>query len=196
MPWSVEQKNKTHERILESAVKLFSACGFDNVTIGDVMNDAQLTHGAFYSHFGSKKELYTEAITAATKNSLLTKAQEKNAFDKLDLLELLTVYLNIDHVQQKTHPCPLAFLAADVASREDEVRIAYTNIYHNLITILDKKLEHLPFRKNRAFAISALMIGGVVISRALHDDDTILALLNACREYGEELIRNCSAETE
>ncbi|MEW8026655.1 MAG: TetR/AcrR family transcriptional regulator [Candidatus Thiodiazotropha sp.] len=51
MPWSSEQKEITRERILESAVKLFSAYGFDNVTINDVMKEAQLTHGAFYEHF-------------------------------------------------------------------------------------------------------------------------------------------------
>lgn len=195
MPWSSEQKEITRERILESAVKLFSAYGFDNVTINDVMKEAQLTHGAFYAHFSSKSELHTEAITAAIKNTMLGKAQEENACEELDLRELLKVYLNIEHVQQKTRPCPLAFLAADVSSCEVEVQIAYTQVYNNLITILNKKLEHLPCRKKRTYAISALMIGGVVISRALHDEDTIIALLEACKEYAEELLGDCDVET-
>ena len=188
MPWSTEQKQITRNRILDSAVRLFSSRGFENVTINDLMKEAKLTHGAFYAHFSSKKDLYKEAITSATKNSMLAKAQENNNCKDLNLVNLLSVYLNIEHVQQKTPPCPLAFLAADVASREEDVRIAYTDVYKNLINVLNKKLDDSPSKKRRAFAISALMIGGVVISRALHDEEIIQTLLSACREYGEELL--------
>ena len=188
MPWPTEQKQITHERILGSAVKLFSARGFDNVTINDVMRDAQLTHGAFYAHFKSKHELYAGAITAATENSILAKAQEEDGCENLDVTKLIAAYLVIDHVQQKTPPCPLAFLATDVANREEDVRLAYTKVYNDLITILNKKLNHLPSRKGRILALSALMIGGVAISRALYDEQVVMDLLGACREYGGELL--------
>lgn len=188
MPWPTEQKQMTRERILGSAVKLFSARGFDNVTINDVMRDAQLTHGAFYAHFKSKHELYAGAIAAATKNSILAKAQEENGCENLNLTKLIAAYLDIDHVQQKAPPCPLAFLATDVANREEEVRLAYTKVYKDLITILNKQLNHLPSRKGRILAISALMIGGVAISRALYDEQVVMDLLGACRKYAEELL--------
>lgn len=128
MPWPTEQKQITHERIIESAVKLFSAHGFDSVSITDVMKDAQLTHGAFYAHFSSKQALYRKAITSAINNSALTQ--------EVDVSMLLADYLDINHVKQKTAPCPLAFLATDVATREKEVKIAYTDVYNNLINIL------------------------------------------------------------
>lgn len=188
MPWPTEQKQMTRERILGSAVKLFSAHGFDNVSINDVMKEAQLTHGAFYAHFNSKRELYTNAITSATKNSALANTQEENGCKNLNVTKLLADYLNIDHVRQKTTPCPLAFLATDVATREEEVRTAYTKVYTNLITTLNKQLNHLPSRKTRIHALSALMIGGVAVARALSDEKVALDLLDACREYGEELL--------
>lgn len=188
MPWSTEQKQMTRDRILESAVKLFSARGFDNVTINNVMQEAQLTHGAFYAHFNSKHELYTEAITAATKNSILAKAQEEDGCENLNLSRLIAAYLDIDHVHQKAPPCPLAFLATDVANREDEVRHAYTKVYKDLITILNKQLNHLPSRNERALVLSALMIGGVAISRALNDEQVVMNLLVSCRKYAEELL--------
>ncbi len=194
MPWPTEQKQMTRERILGSAVKLFSARGFDNVTINDVMRDAQLTHGAFYAHFKSKHELYAGAITAATKNSILAKAQEKEGCENLNVTKLIAAYLDIDHVQQKNPPCPLAFLATDVANREEEVRLAYTKVYKDLIATLNKQLNHLPSRKERILALSALMIGGVAISRALYDEQAVMDLLGACRKYGEELLDEGNVE--
>jgi len=182
MPWPTEQKQRTRERIIESAVKLFSAQGFDNVAITDVMKDAQLTNGAFYAHFKSKQELYRKAITSAIKNSALAQDQE------VDVSKLLADYLDINHVQQKTAPCPLAFLATDVATREKEVQIAYTDVYNNFINILNKQLSHSLSRKRQNYVLSALMIGGVAISRALSDEKIVLELLDACKEYGDELL--------
>mgnify|MGYP002795106703 CR=1 FL=1 len=195
MPWSTEQKQMTRERILGSAIKLFSARGFDNVTINNVMQEAQLTHGAFYAHFSSKNELYTEAITAATKHSILANAQEEDGCENLNVSKLIAAYLDIDHVQQKAPPCPLAFLATDVASRDKEVRLAYTKVYKDLIYTLNKQLNHLPSRSERALALSALMIGGVAISRALDDEQAVNDLLGACRKFGTELIDGSDAGT-
>ena len=185
----------TRERILESAVKLFSARGFDNVTINDVMQAAQLTHGAFYAHFSSKHELYKEAITAATKNSMLAKALAENNCENLNVTKLVAAYLSIEHVQQNTPPCPLAFLATDVANREEEVRLAYTKVYKDLIAILNKQLNHTPSSQERMLALSALMIGGVAISRALCDEQAVMDLLGACKKYGEQLLAMNNVET-
>jgi TetR/AcrR family transcriptional regulator, transcriptional repressor for nem operon len=41
---------------------LFRERGFENVTVGEVMKVAGLTHGAFYAHFGSKQELQEAAV--------------------------------------------------------------------------------------------------------------------------------------
>jgi hypothetical protein len=57
-----------------------------------------------------------------------------------------------------------------------------------LITTLNKQLTHLPSRRKRIYALSALMIGGVAVSRALSDEQVALDLLGACKEYGEELL--------
>lgn len=188
MPWSNEQKQLTRERILESAVKLFSTRGFDNISINDVMKEAQLTHGAFYTHFSSKTELYTESITSTIKNSDSIKAHELDNCKNPNITQLLADYLDIEHIKQMTSPCPLAFLATDIATREKEVRIAYTQVYKNLISTLDKQSNSSPARRKRIHALSALMIGGVAISRALYDEQETLDLLDACREIGEELL--------
>ena len=45
MPYSPEHKQTTRQRILASAARLFNRKGFSEVTIGEIMTAAGLTHG-------------------------------------------------------------------------------------------------------------------------------------------------------
>ena len=62
MPYSARHKHETRQRILESARRLFNSKGFADVSIGEIMENAGLTHGGFYRHFKDKGELYAEAV--------------------------------------------------------------------------------------------------------------------------------------
>ena len=62
MPYSARHKQDTRQRILESARRLFNSKGFAEVSIGEIMENAGLTHGGFYRHFNDKSELYAEAV--------------------------------------------------------------------------------------------------------------------------------------
>ncbi len=189
MPWPNEQKERSREKILQSAFGLFTARGYDKVTISDVMRETQMTHGAFYNHFNSKQQLYAEAIDAGARASALAKLQHTE-LQGVDLLtELLRGYLDVAHVRQEHSPCPLAFLATDVANGEEEVRGAYTQLFKRLITFMSKTLPaDTPQRRERALALAAMMIGAVAVSRALNDERTVKALLRACRVMGEGMV--------
>ena len=62
MPYSLEHKRDTREKILESARRLFNRKGYSGVSIEEIMSDAGLTHGGFYRHFNGKDELYAAAV--------------------------------------------------------------------------------------------------------------------------------------
>ena len=51
--------------LLEAASGLFRERGFEGVSISDIAAAADLTHGAFYTHFSSKEALLTEALLLA-----------------------------------------------------------------------------------------------------------------------------------
>ena len=187
MAWPRHQKQNTRQRILESAARLFSRHGYDNVSIGEVMRGAGLTHGSFYTHFPSKQALYAEAVTDAARASTLARLLATG--EQQDLQRLLAGYLDISHVRQEQPPCPLAFLTTDVAIREHRVRGAYTRVFRRLVAFLRHGLSGpATDRRERAMAVAALMIGGVAVSRALDDEATAQALLAACRRFGGELL--------
>ena len=73
MPYTPEHKRDTHQKILESARRLFNRKGFSEVSIDEVMENAGLTHGGFYRHFRNKEQLMprlSAASFAATRPSL------------------------------------------------------------------------------------------------------------------------------
>src|SRR5579864_9838166 len=70
MRYPVEETAAKHERIVKEASRLFRERGFENVSVGEVMKAAGLTHGAFYAHFDSKEELQAAAVAYGQKVSL------------------------------------------------------------------------------------------------------------------------------
>ena len=189
MPLSKQHKLHSREKILESAVQLFSSRGFNKVSIDEIMLHAGMTRGAFYAHFDSKESLYAEAITTAAANTEISNALNTCIDNHLDLEKLISGYLSLHHVQQKSPPCPLAFLATDVANEEKQVRQTYTKTFHSLINAVIGK-SGKPLTKETALAITAMMIGSVTISRALTNEETVLELLDSSKSLAIELLNS------
>ncbi len=53
-----QRSEETRAKILESAVKLFSARGYNAASVDDICKDAGISKGAFYHHFESKQALF------------------------------------------------------------------------------------------------------------------------------------------
>ena len=188
MSCPAKQKQDSRNRILQSAIKLFSSRGFDGVSIGDIMCDAQLTHGGFYAHFKSKQELYAEAIPIAARQSFLSKISPESSGMEM-LLDFIDHYLDPAHVDQSNPPCPLAFLVTDVANQEKGVRSAYRKAFKHATTLLDKQMAaNLPDNRDKSLAILAMMVGGVAIARTVDDNDLENTLLKACHSVSTSLI--------
>ena len=52
-----ERKAATRSRLLDAAARVYAAHGFSGATLDDVAEEAGLTKGAVYGHFGSKDNL-------------------------------------------------------------------------------------------------------------------------------------------
>lgn len=189
MPYSKAHKEKSRERILQSAVRLFTRKGFDNTSIDEVMTDAELTRGAFYAHFKSKQDLYGQAIASTPLFSIFAKIKPDGMADKDWLAHLVSAYLTPTHLHKTDLPCPLAFLVTDVAVSEPETRQAYTDVYlkmNQLIRVYTRKFSSCD--KQSVMAVTAMMIGGVAVARTLSDRKSQNQLLESCRQVAVELL--------
>ena len=62
MPYPAGHRSSVRAKIVESARRLFNRHGFESVSVKQIMAGAGMTHGAFYSYFESKSDLYTEVL--------------------------------------------------------------------------------------------------------------------------------------
>jgi len=193
MPYSKDHKATTRKKVLDSAITLFSSKGFDHVSIDELMKHAGLTRGAFYAHFESKEAVYAKAIIAGAKKSRIRHQKPKELTEEAWMKDLLMGYLSEDHITQKYSPCPLAFLVTDIANNEVEVRTTYTRMYKMLNKTIQAQIDKNPDRKKPSeqeiLATTAMMIGGVAISRALNDNVTTKKLLDSCRNATLHLLK-------
>jgi len=190
VPYSKEHKQKTRQRILDSAGHLFPRKGYEAVSIDDLMQHAGLTRGAFYHHFKDKADVYAEAIVGAALKSPLATTQPEDD-PQAWLATIVDAYLSREHIDNTPIPCPLAFLATDIGNRHSNARKAYTRVYEGLVNTLASQLKDDESEKpdDIALAVSALMIGGVVIGRALDKPGTADELLDSCRRTAKQLLQ-------
>lgn len=111
MPYTDEHKQRSRQKILISTLALFTRKGFDNVTINEIMANADLTRGAFYAHFKSKSELYSEVVLLTAVNNAGTEQNNLKESNGAVLKALVLGYLSQSHVNQGRRACPLAFMA-------------------------------------------------------------------------------------
>lgn len=181
MPYSQEHKEKTRSDILNSARKLFSTRGFDAVTVNQVMADCSLTRGAFYAHFKSKADLYNKALKHSATNSELSKKKPQDISSKEWLSKLLDGYLSVEHVKGEK-PCPLAFLATDIVSRDQEAKKVYAKAYEKMNKIIMSYAgTDASCNKEDILSLTAMIIGAVAIARTIDDQSAVKNLLSSCR---------------
>lgn len=188
MPYTKEHTKRTREKILQSAYELFTAKGFDSVTVNQIMNHCKLTRGAFYGHFKSKAELYDQALKFAARRTKLSQIMPNDTSEKEWLTKLLDDYLSIEHVRGE-RACPLAFLTTDVVTRDKATRKTYTSVFEGMNAAIYRYANHYTAcNKSDVFALTAMIIGAVAIARTIANPSTAQDLLAACRkEAGQKL---------
>src|SRR6516165_6634589 len=121
-----EQAARNRERVLDTAARLFRKRGFKGVGVAELMQEAGLTHGAFYGQFGSKEELMAEAVTRAYAE-LEERWRQAAIRTPSDPLEgVVTAYLSAAHRDQPAEGCVTAALGAEAAREGSELRGAIT----------------------------------------------------------------------
>jgi TetR/AcrR family transcriptional regulator, transcriptional repressor for nem operon len=179
MPYSEEHKQEARQKILESARRLFNKKGFAEVSIDEVMENAGLTHGGFYRHFRDKAELYAEAVRWFLCAEAPKPWQRKPAIPagahKRRGKRVVDAYFSRAHFEDRESCCPLVALPSDVARSSDGVKKAYREVLEKLADIFEadfgSDLDE-PEKSERALALVALCIGGIVAARCV-DDPTL-----------------------
>ena len=125
MRYTSDHKQETRRRIITRAARRFRDEGYAPASVADIMSDAGLTHGGFYAHFGSKEELFAEAIANAADEGLTAGTAVGGRRGRARLGALVSQYLNQQHWSDRAGGCPLAALGGEVARAGDLPRASY-----------------------------------------------------------------------
>jgi TetR/AcrR family transcriptional repressor of nem operon len=186
MRYQAEHKVEIHQKIVEDASRRVRAEGMTGAAVSAVMQDAGLTHGGFYKHFGSKDDLLLESLSEAFREiaARLTEAGEQSR-PGTAWKAIVKTYLSSEHCDHVECGCPLAALAPELA-RADKAMKAQT--LQELVKYKSRMLPLMPGRraadKERAFfAIFSTMIGAVAIARILPDQAARASVLASARDF-------------
>jgi TetR/AcrR family transcriptional regulator, transcriptional repressor for nem operon len=172
MPYPPHHREETRLRIVRSARKLFNHHGFDGVSIDDVMADAGLTRGGFYSYFRTKAELYAEAVALALAEPPSDRWRGISVdFGAVDASrQVVRGYLSREHFVDIDGSCPLVALPSDVSRGDATVKRAYQAVLEAMVGLFEEGLAREGARdRARALAIAAMCVGGLVLARSVED---------------------------
>jgi TetR/AcrR family transcriptional repressor of nem operon len=184
MKVSREQAEQNRQRILDTATRLFREHGFDGIGVADLMRAAGLTHGGFYGHFASKEDLIVQACQRALANSVTGWQKRVDAAPDHPLKAVSDGYLSARHLDQPGTGCLLAAVGSDIARQPPSVRKAVTD---GLRTSFDYLAKLFPgrtkaARQDKAMAMYATMVGGILLARAVDDHALAKNILRATAE--------------
>ena len=174
MPYSAEHKAEVRLRIVEHARMLFNRNGFSEVSIDQIMAEAGLTRGGFYNHFRSKDELYAEAVTSFLNGRGKTWRDDAGIDPEnggsATVRAMIDSYLSSEHLGDIDGQCPMIALPSDIARATAEARDAYQTLLRAMAWLFEHNLpQDAQEKRQTALALSALCVGGMVLSRTIDD---------------------------
>ena len=123
MRYSPEHKARNHEKIVSRAARSFREHGGDTSGIGTVMKKAGLTKGGFYRHFGSKDDLFVEAVSRAFDEMGQGMVEAAKSAPKGQTLRaIINRYLSTPHATSPGMGCAFAALGPELARKSPSVR--------------------------------------------------------------------------
>ncbi|MFG1924684.1 TetR/AcrR family transcriptional regulator [Cryptosporangium sp. NPDC048952] len=183
-----EQKKLNHDKILDAAGRGFRTHGVNGIGIADLMKAAEMTHGGFYNHFGSKDDLALEVIRQGFVSSLAALAdirEEHPHSARAALDHMFDQYLSVEHRDRPEDGCASAALVTDAGRHGVAAQSEYQHGLEGFFSaITEMVLENarqsdvdmnVDQARERAIALFSQMVGALVISRAVAESSPELA---------------------
>ena len=200
MDKTLSKSARTRQFIIETTAPIFNAKGYEGTSMSDITTATGLTKGSIYGNFGNKEEV---ALCAFDYNysqirKLITAKinQAENYRDKL--MVYATVYHNFALPSGFiTGGCPILNTAVEADDTHpplrEKVAKAILSWKKGIMNLRDAGVEAGEFKANAdreqtALSIIALIEGGVMISRATNNPESLDIVLKTVGEIIDGLL--------
>ncbi len=184
MRYAAGRKEATRKKIVRAAARSFRRRGYGASGVDQVMKDAGLTAGGFYAHFDGKRELLAETL------GLSLEQVRKDLLGGLDELRgpallraVVGRYLSRSHRDRPADGCSMPALAAEIAREGKGPRRALQSYLLQLLGDLAPRVPPAPglSPEDRLLATASLLVGGMMLARAVDDEALSERILRASR---------------
>ena len=169
MRYEKGHKEATRRRIVETAAARFRKDGIEAVGVADLMADAGLTHGGFYSHFESKEDLVRAVVDEASVSSA---ERFQRRVEEGGLKAWIRYYCSPAHRDHPERGCIVAALGAELGRHPVSTRRSFTERMDTLSEAIQK---HLPStmkpaqKRQTSITIFAVLSGALQMARTVDD---------------------------
>ncbi len=178
---SRSQAAENRETVINVASRLFRAHGFDGIGLKDLMEGAGLTQGAFYKQFASKDDLAAQASRRAMASAVnrLSAAAAANPDDPLGAA--IALFLSSEHCEERMDGCPVVALGSDAARQSADVKASFEAGIREYLELLGSWVGGAEGEEpsSKAMTILSTLVGAVVLSRAVNDEQLSKQFLQA-----------------
>jgi len=172
-------------RILSSALDLFVANGYHNVSIHEIQKSANVSIGSIYNHFGGKdgvaKALYKHIVNEIDE---LVDDVRTNLESPLHQLKEIILQL-FTYTETHSNIMAFAFHAKHPEFLQEETLICNTAPFVKIRGIIDAAMQQGEMKKTDTWVATSALFGGVIRMIQLRLDDVIEEPLT---EYYEMLL--------
>ena len=172
---------ENRQRILAAAGRLFRERGIDGAGVDAITEAAGLTHGAFYSQFGSKEAVVVEALDLILNESNARWARAAGEADKRQVLEsIIDGYLSSRHRNTLGKGCAVAALGSDLPRQSKKAREVFTERLEEGLEVLASLVPARTASRRRDVAtqLFSAMVGGLILARAVGSESVSQRILD------------------
>jgi TetR/AcrR family transcriptional regulator, transcriptional repressor for nem operon len=172
MRYKPGHKEESRARILAALGRGFRRHGLEGIGVDGLATEAGVTSGAFYAHFASKGEAF-EAAAIAGMGELREGVELFQREHGAQWLEaFIDFYLGPKRTCSLDTACALPTFTPEVVRAAAPVRARFAS---ELMRVVEQVALGLPQassadREAQAWALLALLSGGVTLARAMSDD--------------------------
>ena len=189
MRYPPDRRAKTRDAVLKAAACELRECGFSGVGVDRLSAAAGVTSGAFYNHFSSKEDVLASVIDANLGRQFVDPGGG-NLTAQRDLLRAyLRRYISLEHRDNPGQGCVIPTLSADVARSGKAVRKIYQQRMDEFIGKLASLMKGTPrAREKKAWSLLSMMVGAMLIARAMPDKDQAAKAIDSALESALESV--------
>jgi TetR/AcrR family transcriptional regulator, transcriptional repressor for nem operon len=181
-------KEQAKARILAAVGRGFRKRGYGGIGVDGLAKEAEVTSGALYGHFASKEAAFKEAVVAGI-DELRQGIEALRAEHGAKWIEaFVDFYLGHKRVCELGESCALQSLTPEVQRADSATKAAFEAEMSRVARAVADGLSGASAagRLQRAWALLAVLSGGVTLARAVNDQTVANGIAAAIRKAAVE----------